>query len=113
VRLRRMLVMSEIARVENLGVDEVAIEETINEMLQSAAEDQRDAMRQILMSDSMQAGLRNQVLSDALSKRIIDIAQGIAAPLPLDSEVNEPAAEAAPAAAESSTEANSEEGEAS
>ncbi len=113
VRLRRMLVMSEIARVENLGVDEVAIEETINEMLQSAAEDQRDAMRQILMSDSMQAGLRNQVLSDALSKRIIDIAQGIAAPLPPDSEVNEPAAEAASAAAESSTEANSEEGEAS
>jgi trigger factor len=95
-RVRRSLVLGEIARLEGVQVTEADIQARINEMAADFG-DQRDAFIKVLSSAENAQNIALDLMTAAAQQRIVEIAKGIAPALPA---VTETASTETPAQAE-------------
>jgi trigger factor len=93
-RLRRRLVLGEVAKEEGLKVEDEEVEAEIERMIEMMG-DQADEMRQMLETSGGRLSVMDDLLTGKVQERVIEIGKGEAPPLEAEPEA-EPEAEAEP-----------------
>ena len=76
-RLNRMLVVRKLAQEEGLEVSPEEIQEEIESMLSGASEENENAMRRALNSESTRESIRGSLLNQKVMARVVEIVQGL------------------------------------
>ena len=97
-RLNRQLVVRQLAQAEELEVSDEEIQEEIETMVVGATDENQEAMRRTLNSESMTESIRSSLMSQKVMNRLMEIVQGL-----------EPGAGVATAEANTEEEAGAEE----
>lgn len=97
-RLRRTLVMRQLAKEEAIAVTLEEAQAEVEEMLEETAEENREAMRRTLYAEENLVSIQNAILTRKTMERLTDIVQGLA-----DAEERETAADSEMATAEVET----------
>lgn len=97
-RLNRQLVVRQLAQAEELEVSDEEIQEEIETMVAGATDENQEAMRRTLNSESMTESIRSSLMSQKVMNRLMEIVQGL-----------EPGAGVADAEASAEEEAGAEE----
>lgn len=77
-RLRRTLVMRQLAKEESIAVTSEEVQAEVAEMLENTAEENLEAMRRALYSDETLVSIQNAILTRKTMARLIAIVQGVA-----------------------------------
>jgi trigger factor len=76
-RVRRGLVLGKVAEEEKIEVSENDIDAEIDEMVESAAEDRRSQLKEILNSPQSRDSFRQTLFSRKTVQRLAEIARGL------------------------------------
>lgn len=77
-RLRRTLVMRQLAKEESIAVTAEEVQAEVAEMLENTAEENLEAMRRALYSDETLVSIQNAILTRKTMARLVAIVQGLA-----------------------------------
>jgi len=77
-RLRRTLVMRQLAKEESIAVTSEEVQAEVAEMLENTAEENLEAMRRALYSDETLVSIQNAILTRKTMARLVAIVQGLA-----------------------------------
>lgn len=91
-RLRRTLVLTKLAELEKLAVEDQEIEAETDSLVESSGNP--EMMRQIYQMPELQRYLRNQLLVEKVQQRVLEIVTGRAPELPAEEPASEASAEA-------------------
>lgn len=104
-RLRRTLVLTKLAELEKLAVEDQEVEERADSLAESSGNP--EMMQEVYRMPELQRYLRNQLLVEKVRQRVLEIVTGRVPELPADEPASEASAEAP--LAEASAEEPSEE----
>jgi len=76
-RLNRQLVVRQLAQAEELEVSDEEIQEEIETMVGGATDENQEAMRRTLNSESMTESIRSSLMSQKVMNRLMEIVQGL------------------------------------